>query len=125
MLWITLGFLAKRILPDHALPFLGGAHVEVHLEREPLRRFDLEKPLQLRAESGSASENQIAALKQRFDVLEAELRKEVAEIGHADLTVAADVDTSQQRDVCSCCRSGGGRFWGGLRAGRRRCVRPL
>ena len=64
---------------------------------------DSRKALELSARSHLARENEIAALEQRSGILEADLRYEIAQIGHADLPVAADVDAAEQGDV-SCQR---------------------
>jgi hypothetical protein len=100
---IPLGFLPKRVLTDDGLPLLGRAHEEINLEREPVRGLRFQKALELGARSHFARENQIAALEQRSGILEAELRNEISQIGHADLPVTADVDAAEERDV-SCQR---------------------
>jgi hypothetical protein len=38
-------------------------------------------------------------LQDRADVGEAELREEIAQVGHRDLLVAADIDAPEQGDV--------------------------
>src|SRR2546423_8236997 len=118
---IALGLLAKRILPDDALPFFDRAGIDVDLERETLRGFHLEVALQLRAETRSASEYEVSALEKGFHVVETQLREKVTEIGHADHTMSADVDSPQQRDVRSRRRRRrmSGRSWFG--AGGRGC----
>ena len=101
--WIPLGFLAKRILPDHALPLLGSAHKKINFERESVRGFRLQKALELGARSHFARENEIPALEERSGILEPDLRYEIAQISHPDLPVSADVDAAEQCDM-SCQR---------------------
>ena len=48
-----------------------------------------------------ALEHEVAALKERPDVIESELREKIAQVGHADAAMAAHVYSAEQRDV-SC-----------------------
>jgi hypothetical protein len=98
---IQLRFLPKRVLPDNAFPFFGRAHEKIDLDAELLLRFRFQKALELRTRPRSASEHDVSALEERSDVIESKLREEVAQVGHADAAVSADVDGAEQRDM-SC-----------------------
>jgi len=64
-------------------------------------RFSLQETLQLRTGPRSAPEHDIATLKQRSGVIEPKLREKVAQVGHTDAAVAADVDAAEEGDM-SC-----------------------
>src|SRR5258705_11960832 len=120
MLRIPLRFLSKRVLPDDAFPFLDRADMEIGFEGEALYGFHFQKALELSAKARPALEHEIAALKHGPDIIEAKLSQEVAEIGHPDLPMPANVDAPQQCDVrgrsrwARCCR------WNRCGAGGRR-----
>ena len=64
-----------------------------------LHRLGLEESLELGPGARSALKYQVATLKQRPDVFESELREEVAQVGHSDAAVTADVYAAEQSDV--------------------------
>jgi len=69
------------------------------LERETLFGFRLQQGLQLGRRSPGRAKDEIPALQQRPDVREGQLREEIAQIGHRDLLVAADIDAPEEGEV--------------------------
>jgi len=61
--------------------------------------FGLEKSFQLGAGAHLTLENEIAALQQRPRISETQISEELAEVGHADLPVTADIDAADECDV--------------------------
>src|SRR5258705_2253187 len=137
MLRIPLRFLSKRVLPDDAFPFLDRADMEMGFEGEAIYGFHFQKAVELSDKARPALEHEIAGLKHGPDIIEAKLSQEVAEIGHPDLAMPANVDAPQQCDVrgrsrwARCwrwnrCGAGGRGRVGGrrMRRGRRGRRRP-
>src|SRR6266404_3488123 len=54
---------------------------------------------QMARRSPGRAKDEIPALQQRPDVREAQLREEIAQIGHRDLLVAADIDAPEEGEV--------------------------
>jgi len=69
------------------------------LETKALNGLFLQQAFQLGGRSPVRMKNEIPALLQRPDVGEAQPRKEIAQVGHRDLLVAADIDASEEGDV--------------------------
>src|SRR5437879_13172678 len=99
MAGIARGFLREGIVRDDVLPFVRSADEEICLKTEALRSLRLQEAFQLGGGSPRRAKNEIPALEQRPDVGEPEPREEIAQVGHGDLLVAADIDATQEGDV--------------------------
>src|SRR4029079_17964286 len=80
------------------VPFSRRADEELDARTKSLFRLALELLFKSICRD-TASKDDVAALKQRRPVLEAERRHELAEIGHADDVQASEVDCPKQRDA--------------------------
>src|SRR6266576_447193 len=99
MAGIARGFLGEGIVRDDVLPFVRSADEEIRFESEALLSLHLQQALQPGSRSPVCAKDEIPALEQRPDVSEAELGEEIAQVGHGDLVVAADIDAPQEGDV--------------------------
>src|SRR2546426_151100 len=122
MAGIARRLLAEGIAGDDVLPFLRGADKEIRLKINSLRSLGLQQALQLGGASPVRAEDEIPALQQRAHVREAQLREEIAQVGHGDLVVAADIDAPKEGDVDQSAELTSGRLSCAL--GRGKATRP-
>ena len=96
---VIFRFLCEWVASDDLFPLRRAADDEIGRRPQSFSGLGLQQAFQFSGGPSRALEDNIAALQQRFHVGEPQVAEQIAQVGHGDQVVAADVDPTQEGNV--------------------------
>ena len=99
MAWIRFRFFGEWIAFDDPGPVGPGSNDEIRVQRKAFERFGLQELLERGRAFSIGLKDEIAALQERFCIVQPEVFQNGQERGHGNLPRASDIDAAKKSNV--------------------------